>query len=108
MLARWEVFHWPQTSSVFFLSIVAAMGLRPVGFTTVEQLKAKLDHLHARRLLPRFALQGLELTPPLEPRGERALERVAASLPPREYLPARSQAWEDAAGRFNGLKATAK
>ena len=26
MLARWEVFHWPQTSSLFFLGIVAAMG----------------------------------------------------------------------------------
>jgi two-component system, LuxR family, sensor kinase FixL len=25
MLARWEVFHWPQTSSLFFLVIVAAM-----------------------------------------------------------------------------------
>ena len=25
MLARWEVFHWPQTSSLFFLGIVAAM-----------------------------------------------------------------------------------
>ena len=26
MLARWEVFHWPQTSSLFFLGIVVAMG----------------------------------------------------------------------------------
>jgi len=35
----------------------------------------------ARRALPAFALQGFALTPPLLPRGERALERVADSLP---------------------------
>jgi len=35
----------------------------------------------AQRLMPRFALQGLELTPPLAPRSERGLERLAADLP---------------------------
>jgi glycolate oxidase iron-sulfur subunit len=35
-----------------------------------------------RRLLPRFAVQGYALTPALERRSERALERVAAELPP--------------------------
>jgi glycolate oxidase iron-sulfur subunit len=35
----------------------------------------------ARRLLPPFAIQGFAMTPALESRGARALERVAASLP---------------------------
>src|SRR5262245_54813041 len=35
----------------------------------------------ARRLLPDFAVQGFAMTPPLEPRGARTLERVATSLP---------------------------
>jgi glycolate oxidase iron-sulfur subunit len=34
-----------------------------------------------RSRLPRFASQGLEMTPPLRPRGQRALERVARRLP---------------------------
>lgn len=36
----------------------------------------------ARRVLPRFATQGFAMTPALAPRSERALERVAAQLPP--------------------------
>lgn len=35
----------------------------------------------ARRVLPAFALQGLALTPPLAPRGERSLERLRGRLP---------------------------
>jgi glycolate oxidase iron-sulfur subunit len=35
----------------------------------------------AQRLLPRFARQGLAMTPALRPRRERALEHVAARLP---------------------------
>src|SRR6185295_20228668 len=35
----------------------------------------------ARRVLPRFAVQGYDMTPPLLPRRERALERVAERLP---------------------------
>jgi glycolate oxidase iron-sulfur subunit len=35
-----------------------------------------------RRLLPAFAAQGYDMTPPLLPRAERALERVAEGLPP--------------------------
>lgn len=34
-----------------------------------------------RRALPRFATQGLDMTPPIPARGDRALERVAAWLP---------------------------
>lgn len=46
----------------------------------------------ARRLLPRFALQGWEMTPPLLPRRERALERVADALPPGATMEARAGA----------------
>ncbi|MBI1796733.1 MAG: 4Fe-4S dicluster domain-containing protein [Candidatus Eisenbacteria bacterium] len=35
----------------------------------------------ARRLLPPFAIQGFAMTPPLEPRDARSLERVAPRLP---------------------------
>lgn len=42
----------------------------------------------ARRLMPRFAIQGLEMTPPLPNRAERALATVAASLP-------KGARWED-------------
>jgi glycolate oxidase iron-sulfur subunit len=35
----------------------------------------------AARLLPAFARQGYAMTPPIAPRGERALERVAPRLP---------------------------
>jgi glycolate oxidase iron-sulfur subunit len=34
-----------------------------------------------RRMLPRFASQGLEMTPEIAPRGERSLENVATELP---------------------------
>jgi glycolate oxidase iron-sulfur subunit len=36
----------------------------------------------AARLLPAFARQGLELTPPLEGRGERAISRLGSALSP--------------------------
>ena len=35
-----------------------------------------------RGMLPAFAVQGYDMTPPLLPRAERALERVAGALPP--------------------------
>jgi len=41
------------------------------------------------RLLPSFARQGYAMTPPILPRGERALERVAARLPGGARLEAR-------------------
>ncbi len=44
-------------------------------------LRALLATPVARALLPRFAQQGLAMTPPIAPRGERALETVAARLP---------------------------
>ena len=46
----------------------------------------------ARRLLPGFAVQGFAMTPPLLPRRERALERVAGSLPPGARMDARPDA----------------
>jgi len=44
----------------------------------------------AARLLPAFARQGWAMTPPLEPRGARALEGVAAALPPGARMEARA------------------
>jgi len=44
----------------------------------VAALARAADH---RGWLPRFASRGLALTPPIEPRADRALERVAARLP---------------------------
>ena len=35
----------------------------------------------ARRVLPAFAVQGFDMTPPIEPRGARGLENVARALP---------------------------
>jgi glycolate dehydrogenase iron-sulfur subunit len=35
-----------------------------------------------RAMLPKFAVQGFDMTPPLLPRAERALERVEPALPP--------------------------
>jgi glycolate oxidase iron-sulfur subunit len=43
-----------------------------------------------RGWLPQFAARGLEMTPVLEPRAERALERVAARLPEGARMEARS------------------
>ncbi len=46
----------------------------------------------ARALLPEFALRGWRMTPPLLPRRQRALERVAPALPPGARMEARADA----------------
>ncbi len=46
----------------------------------------------ARRLLPGFALQGYAMTPPIEPRRERALGLVSGSLPPGARMERRGDA----------------
>ena len=46
----------------------------------------------ARRLMPRFARQGLAMTPALKPRRERALEAVAPRLPPGARMESRADA----------------
>jgi glycolate oxidase iron-sulfur subunit len=46
----------------------------------------------ARRLMPRFAAQGLAMTPKIAPRGERALERVEPELPAGARLERRADA----------------
>ena len=46
----------------------------------------------ARALLPEFAVRGWRMTPPLLPRRERALERVAPELPPGARLEVRPDA----------------
>ena len=45
-----------------------------------------------RRLLPRFAVQGHAMTPPLLPRGERGLERLEPRLPAGARLERRADA----------------
>jgi len=45
-----------------------------------------------RRLMPRFAAQGLEMTPDIAPRGERSLERVASQLPAGARMEERADA----------------
>ncbi|HEV2104661.1 MAG TPA: (Fe-S)-binding protein, partial [Candidatus Eisenbacteria bacterium] len=46
----------------------------------------------ARHLLPRFAAQGLEMTPPIRPRAARALAAVAPRLPAGARMEARADA----------------
>jgi glycolate oxidase iron-sulfur subunit len=46
----------------------------------------------ARSLLPEFAHRGWAMTPPLLPRRERAIERVAAQLPPGARMEGRADA----------------
>ncbi len=46
----------------------------------------------ARRILPRFALQGYDMTPSIEPRGARGLEAVVHSLPAGARLDATADA----------------
>ncbi|HEY6194807.1 MAG TPA: heterodisulfide reductase-related iron-sulfur binding cluster [Candidatus Eisenbacteria bacterium] len=55
-------------------------------------LAALLATTFAQRLLPRFARQGLAMTPRLLPRGARALERVAARLPEGARMERRADA----------------
>jgi len=52
-------------------------------------LAALLGVPAVRRLMPRFARQGLEMTPAIAPRADRALERVGALLPAGARMEAR-------------------
>jgi len=55
-------------------------------------LAALLASGPARALLPRFARQGLAMTPKLKPRAERALESVAPRLPAGARMESRAEA----------------
>ena len=55
-------------------------------------MRALLRSPVASALLPEFAVRGWRMTPPLLPRRERALERVAPLLPPGARLEARADA----------------
>ena len=55
-------------------------------------LAALLETRLAQRVLPRFARQGLAMTPKLKPRRERALERVATRLPQGAHMVANALA----------------
>jgi glycolate oxidase iron-sulfur subunit len=54
-------------------------------------LAALMRSPRLRRALPGFVAQGWELTPALAPRRERALERVADSLPPGARMESRAE-----------------
>lgn len=55
-------------------------------------LAALLGTSLVQRLMPRFARQGLAMTPALKPRRERALERVATRLPEGARMESRADA----------------
>ncbi|HYM82377.1 MAG TPA: (Fe-S)-binding protein [Candidatus Limnocylindria bacterium] len=55
-------------------------------------IAAMMRSSRVRGLLPRFAVQGYDLTPQLAPRAERALERVASRLPAGARIEARAAA----------------
>ena len=57
-----------------------------------KPLAALLATTVARRLLPRFARQGLAMTPTLQPRRARALESVATRLPEGAHMERRNDA----------------
>jgi len=58
----------------------------------VGPLGALMKTRAVRALLPRFAAQGLDMTPTIQPRHERRLERVAAQLPPGARMEERADA----------------
>jgi Fe-S oxidoreductase len=75
MLGEWVLRSvLPHRERVSFAANVLRLGQRgPVG--------AAVRAAASRRLLPRFAAQGLEMTPPIESSAERSLERVVPRLP---------------------------
>ena len=83
--------HWvlrsvlPHASRVELAADLLRIGQAP-------PLAALLATPLAQRLLPRFAKQGLAMTPALLPRGARALERVAARLPEGARMERRADA----------------
>jgi glycolate oxidase iron-sulfur subunit len=74
-LGEWVLRHvLPEPARVHAAADLIRMGQR-------GPLAALAGFAAHRGMLPGFASQGLAMTPPLLPRAERALERVAASLP---------------------------
>jgi len=83
--------HWvlrsvlPDAERVAFATDLLRLGQsRP--------LAGLFDSPLGRKLLPRFARQGMAMTPPLLPRGERALEGVAGRLPAGARMESRPDA----------------
>ncbi len=83
--------HWvlrsvlPHTGRVALAADLLRLG-------QARPLAALLATPLAQRLMPRFARQGLAMTPALKPRRERALERVAARLPAGARMERRAEA----------------
>src|SRR5262249_49294190 len=70
----------------------APLAADPLRIWRGPPLAALLASPRGRALLPRFARQGLDMTPALKPRGERALESVARRLPAGARMEARADA----------------
>ncbi len=86
MLGEWVLRSvLPHAARTHFAADLLRLGQRgPIG--------ALMRVPAVRRLLPRFAAQGLEMTPDIAPRRERALERVAAQLPAGARIETRADA----------------
>jgi glycolate dehydrogenase iron-sulfur subunit len=83
--------HWVLRSVLPHAGRVA----RAADFLRLGQsgaLAAILASAPARALMPRFAKQGLAMTPPLKPRRQRALEAVAPRLPAGARMESRADA----------------
>ncbi len=83
--------HWvlrsvlPKSERVEMAADLLAIGQKP-------PVRGLLATPFVQGLLPRFAKQGLAMTPALKPRRERALESVAARLPAGARMEARGEA----------------
>lgn len=83
--------HWvlrsvlPRADRVELAADLLSLGQKP-------PLAGLLATPFAQALMPRFAKQGLAMTPELKPRRERALESVAARLPAGARMERRSDA----------------
>ena len=86
LLGHWVLKHvLPRAERVSFAADLLRLGQsRP--------LATLLDSPVAKSLMPRFARQGLEMTPVLKPARERSLESVAGRLPPGARLEVRTDA----------------
>jgi Fe-S oxidoreductase len=86
VLGTWVLEHvLPHRERLHFVTSLLRIGQRPPFATLV-------GWAGARGLLPDFARRGLAMTPPLLPRAERGLERLAPRLPEGARIERRSDA----------------
>lgn len=85
MLGEWVLRSvLPYPARTHFAATLLSLGQR-------GPMAALLRVPAVRRMLPRFASQGLEMTPDIAPRGERSLENVARELPPGARMERRAE-----------------